>query len=296
MTMNNKKKKKNRVIIGVCAFIVIAVIAGPVIIGSVSNSSGTAGYISETATTESIETYYTFSGNVASSNVQNVMAEKIMQIKEINVSEGDEVSEGTVLFTTTDGTEIKSNITGTVNTILVEPDQQVMSGGQLAEIIDLNQLEVVVNVDEYDLSAVEIGKKVAVHIGSLDKEIEGTITEISRTAMTQNGVSYFQAVVQLANDDAVKVGMTAEAKILKASALDVVTIPMTALSFDEENNPMIYTIGEDGKLAESLVEIGINDGKIVEIKSEIADGQTIYYQDQAADASSSFLPPIPGRN
>ncbi|MGL5530404.1 MAG: efflux RND transporter periplasmic adaptor subunit, partial [Culicoidibacterales bacterium] len=91
-------------------------------------------------------------------------------------------------------------------------------------------------------------------------------------------------------------GMTAEAKILKASAQDVVTIPMTALSFDDENNPMVYTTTADGELTELPVEIGINDGKNVEIKSEIEAGETVYYEDLTAAPSSSFLPPIPGRN
>ncbi|MGL5550004.1 MAG: efflux RND transporter periplasmic adaptor subunit [Culicoidibacterales bacterium] len=294
MVMSNKSKMKKRVIIGACALVGLAVIAGPVIVGSMSGE--TAGYLTETATTSTIETYYSFSGNVASSNTQNVMAEKIMQIKEIHVNEGDEVSAGTLLFTTTDGTEITSKIGGTVNALLVETDQQVMSGSQMAEIIDFNQLEVIMNVDEYDLGAIAINQKVAVHIGALAKDIEGTITEISRTAMTQNGVSYFQATVQLNTDDAVKVGMTAEAKILKASAQDVVTIPMTALSFDEENNPMVYTTTADGELTELPVEIGINDGKNVEIKSEIEAGETVYYEDLTAAPSSSFLPPIPGRN
>lgn len=294
MTMNNKNKMKKRVIIGACALVGLAVIAGPVIAGSMSGE--TAGYLTETASTTTIETYYSFSGNVASSNTQNVMAEKIMQIKEIHINEGDEVNEGTLLFTTTDGTEIKSNIAGTVNTIMVEADQQVMSGNQMAEIIDLNQLEVVMNVDEYDLEAIAIDQKVAVQIGSLGKDIEGTITEISRTAMTQNGVAYFQAIVQLNNDAAVKVGMTAEAKVLKASAQDVVTIPMTALSFDDENNPIVYTQTTDGELTALPIEIGINDGKNVEVKSEIEAGETVYYEDPAPAATSSFLPPIPGRN
>lgn len=48
-------------------------------------------YSEETVKKGSIETYYIFSGNVESKDTQNIISEKIMQISDIKVSEGDKV-------------------------------------------------------------------------------------------------------------------------------------------------------------------------------------------------------------
>lgn len=291
---NNKKKSKNGLIIGIAILLAVAVIGGPLVMSRMSGS--TAGYLSAVSSKETIETYYTFSGNVASTNTQNVMAESILQIKTIHVNEGDKVSVDTVLFTTSDDKEIKSKIDGTVNKIMVEVDQQIMSGSQMAEIIDFDNLEIAVKVDEYDLDAVSIDKKIEVTINSLDKDIEGTISEISRTATNQNGVSYFLAKVKLEQDKDVKVGMTAEAKILNKQAKDVVVIPMKALSFDDDNNPFVYVSGDGGTMNKISVVVGITDGKNIEISSGLGNGQTVYYKDATQTQSDGgFTPPMMGR-
>ena len=151
---NKNKQSKKGLLMGISiAAAVLLLIAGL----KLMLRSGTDNYLSATVTKETIETYYTFTGNVDSSNTQNVMAEKILQISQINVSEGDKVTTDDVIFVATDGTEVKSKIEGTINKIFVEVDQQVMSGGQLCQIIDLENLEVSVRVDEYDLSCIEIG-------------------------------------------------------------------------------------------------------------------------------------------
>lgn len=290
--VTKKKKSRKGLFIGIGIAVVVLLMVLPMLM-----NSGNGGYWSAQTSKGTIETYYTFSGNVASKNTQVVMAEKIVQISEIDVSEGDKVTSDTVLFTTSDGTEIKSKTSGTVNRIFVEADQQLMSGSQLCEIIDFENLEVGIRVDEYDLGCVEVGKKIDVSICALDKDITGTVSSISRTATSQNGVAYFTAKVDLDKDSNIKVGMTAEAKVLNSQATDVVILPMKALSFDEENNPFVYFQGNrPNEFTKTPVEVGITDGKNVEIKSGIGDNQTIYYKDPNASSGGGvggIIPPRP---
>ncbi len=293
MALVQKKKKWRKgpfIVIGV-AVVVIVFIAVPMIM--MGNGGG---YLSAASSKGNIETYYSFSGNVASKNTQMVMAEKIMQISKINVSEGDKVRVDTILFVSSDGTEIMSKINGTVNKLFIENDQQVMSGSQLCEIIDFDNLEVSIRVDEYDLGCVAVDKKISVSINALGKDVDGTVSNVSRTAVSQNGVAYFTATVDLDYDNAVKVGMTAEARILNEQASDVIIIPMKALSFDDENNPFVYIGGRPNEMIKTDVTTGITDGKSVEIKSGVGSGQTVYYKDpNAASGGGGFLPPMPNR-
>lgn len=288
--LKSKQKFKKWLIIGLCIILCVVVIGGVIIRNISSNNSE---YLSVTTSKETISTYHSFSGYVASAKTQNIMAGKILQVEKIHVNEGDKVSVGTVLFTTSDNTQIKSLIDGTVNKIMIEVDQQVMSGGQMAEIVDLDNLEIEVKIDEYDIDAIEVDEKIEVKISSIDKYIEGTISEISRTATSKNGVAYFYAIVKLEFDKDIKVGMTAEAKILKEEAKDAVVIPMKAISFDDENNPFVYVSDDNKGIYKVSVIVGITDGKNIEIKSGLHNDQKVYYKDTNSSQSndSGLMPP-----
>lgn len=293
MAITKKKKSNMGVFIGIALTLVALVLVSTQVM---VNAGDTSSYQSTTVNKETIETYYTFTGSVGSKKMQNVMAEKIMQISEIKVSEGTKVKKEDVLFIDSDGTEVKAKIDGTVSKIHIEVDEQVMSGSLLCELYDFDNLQVSVRVDEYDLSAIQAGDTIDVTINALDKEISGTVVSVSDTAVNQNGVAFFTATVDLDKDSDVKVGMTAEAKILNEQATDVLTISMKALMFDSENNPYIYTKGDNNVMTKTAVIVGINDGKTVEIINGVRQGQTVYYTNDLTETSSGgFAPPMPGR-
>jgi multidrug efflux pump subunit AcrA (membrane-fusion protein) len=294
MAITNKKKSNKGLFIGIAVGLIALVV---VVVPMMMNAGGTGNYKSASVNKETIETYYTFTGSVGSKNTQSVMAEKIMQISEIKVSEGAKVKKDDVLFVTRDGTKVNAKIGGTVSKINIQADEQVMSGALLCEIYDFDHLQVSVRVDEYDLSAIKTGDKIEVTIDALDKEVTGTVASVSDTAVNQNGVAFFTAKVDLEKDGEVKIGMTAEAKILNKQSKDTLTIPMKALMFDSENNPYIYTKGDKGSMTKTAVVVGINDGKTVEITNGVRNGDTVYYTTASGSEQSGggFMPPMPGR-
>jgi HlyD family secretion protein len=293
MALAKKKKSKKGIVIGIIiAVVIIGLFAVPALMPKPSV------YTDVTVTKANIETYYTFSGSVESKNSQNVMASSVLQISGIKVNEGEKVKKDTVLFTTSQGGEIKSQIAGTVSKIYVEKDQQVMAGTPLCDIYDFDNLQTTVKVDEYDLSCISIDKEVTVTINSLNKEITGTVLSVSDTATNQNGVSYFTAVIDLPKDSAIKVGMTAEARILNKKVTDVLTIPMKALKFDDNDKPYVLLKQVKGIPAQRYVKVGINDGKTVEITDGLTDGQVISYipvSSTSTSSASGFVPPTSGR-
>ncbi len=288
-----KKKSKKGLIIGIIIALVALAMLAPMLMPKPSM------YSQVSVTKASIETYYTFSGSVASKNTQNVMASSVMQISEIKVNEGDKINKDTVLFKTAQGQEIKSQIAGTVSKIYAKKDQLVLAGTPLFDIYDFDNLQISVKVDEYDLKSIAKDKEVAVTIGAIDKQITGKVASVSDTAINQNGVAYFMAVIDLPKDEAVKVGMTAEAKILNKQAKDVLSIPMKALQFDENDKSYVLIKQEKGDPTKQFVEVGINDGKTVQITQGLSEGQIVVYIPESAKnittAANGFIPPIPGR-
>lgn len=282
MASIKKKKSKKGWIIGLIIVLILGgVVVTPMIMPKTTN------YTEATAKRGNIKTYYTFSGDVASKNTQNMMASSVLQISEIKVSEGDKVKKDAVLFKTSQGMEIKSGIAGTISKIYIKKDEQVMAGQQICDIYDFDKLQTTVKVDEYDLSSISKGKKVDVTIGAINKTITGTVSRISDTAVNDNGVSYFTAVINLPKHNAIKVGMTAEAKILNKQAKNVVMVPMKALQFDDEDNVYVQLKNDNGNPTSQYVKVGINDGKWVEIKKGVSLNQVICYIPKTADVSNA---------
>lgn len=273
--MNSKRKSKIKkriitsiIVIALAAAVVFAILSRP----KVNN------YESVEAKTGNIKTYLSYSGNVEAKNRQNVMSEKVMQIDEIKVEEGDKVKEGDVLFTTTTNDEITAEIDGEVSKIDIDENEQVMAGISLLEIVDYNNLKINVKVDEYSIPDLKVGKKANVYINAIDKEITGTVKSISKEGQVVNGVTYFTADIDLKKDKAIKVGMSAEIKFPGKSVSDVVTLPMSVIQFDESNNPYVYLKDEKDNLIKTAIKTGINDGTTVEVKSGIKKGDLIFYK------------------
>ena len=288
------KKRKSRIgkwiITGIIAVGIIGIISAYIMRPIPS------AYESAVAKTSDIKTYYSFSGNVESKNRQTVAAEKVMQVSSIKVKEGDRVNEGTVLLETTTGDTITSKISGEVANLNIEENAQVMTGIKLMEIVDYNHLEIAVKVDEYDISALEKGKEATVKIGALDKEFKGSISSMSKEGQVSNGVTFFTATIDLEQDESIKIGMSAEVSILSNTATGVVTLPMTAVQFDDNNKAYIYKKGERETYIRSEIATGINDGSSVEVKSGVTNGETVFYSKPAATANRGFPRPGMDRN
>lgn len=280
---NTAKNKSNK---GLWLGIGIGVVAVALVVSPQLLSKGKlAAYQSAGVTKETIQTHYTFTGSVGSKDSETLMAQKITQIKEIKVEEGALVKKDDVLIISQDGTKIKASVNGTVTNMAVEVNQQVMAGAKLCEIVNFDNLEVIVKVDEYDLSAIHQGDQIDVTIHAIDKDIVGTVSKVSDTAINQNGIAFFTATVDLAKDKDIKVGMTAEATILSEEAVDALTIPMKALMFDQDHTPYVYTKNSDGTMTKLALMVGINDGKTVEITRGVSNGSTIYYLDSTTEVA-----------
>ena len=242
-----------------------------------------------TAKKGDITTYYTFSGSVEAKNKETVYADKAMQVKAINVTVGQKVKKDDVLLTTVGGQDIKAPIDGEISASYAEVNAQAMPGAKLLDIVDYANLQLKVQVDEYDVSAVAVGKDATVTINSLSKDVSGKIVEMSKEGIYMNGVTYFTATISLPTDSSILVGLSADAKVLNQSVKDVVTLPMTAIQFNSDNTPFV-TMKDSKKLTKKVaLTLGINDGTTVEIKSGITANDVVLVPQKTATTNFSGM-------
>lgn len=224
-----------------------------------------------------ITTYLTFSGNVETKNRETVISEKVIQLSKINVKDGDVVKAGDVLFETTTGETIDAKIGGEIVNVDAQENALVMTGIKLLEIVDYNNLKINVKVDEYDIASLQKGTQTTVKIGAINKEIKGKISSIAKEGQIINGVTFFIATIDLEKDESIKIGMSAEVKLVRDKVTGVVILPMLAIQFDDNNKPYVLKSNEKGLAVRNDIITGINNGTTVEIKNGVLSGEKILY-------------------
>lgn len=232
----------------------------------------------ETVQRRDLVTYYTFSGSLTPVSDEVQTAKESLKVKEVYVSEGDRVEKGDAILRATDGTRVHAAYGGTIEDMNLEKDDSLQPGSQIARIVDYETLEVSVDVDEYDIGAVEVGKTGTVYLNALERSIPGTVTEIARTATTEGGVSYYEVQFEVDAGADVRSGMSVEVNLLNRQSLNALSLSLDALSYDEYNRPYVYQKDAEGHLTAVMVETGVSDGKNIEILSGLEEGSTVYYQ------------------
>ena len=232
----------------------------------------------EIAQRRDIVTYYSFSGSLIPVTDEVQTAKDTLKVKELYVKEGDRVAEGDALLRGSDGTRVYAACSGTIEELYAQLDDTLQPGSQIARIVDYDALEVSVDVDEYDIDAIQEGKEGEVYLNALDVSVPGTVTEIARSATTEGGVSYYPVKLEVEAAQNVRSGMSVEVGILNQQALGAVSLSLDALSYDEYNRPFVYLKDAEGKLTVQYVETGVSDGQYIEILSGVSEGDAVYYQ------------------
>lgn len=248
-----------------------------IVIMIVTAGRGSTAFSQEEAVRRDIVTYYSFSGNLTPVYDEVQTAKEAVKVKELYVAEGDHVTEGQPLLRGSDGSRVYAAHDGVVDALIAENDDQLQPGSQIARIVDYDQLEVSVNVDEYDIGAISLGKEGTVYLNALDLSVPGKVTEIARSATTEAGVSYFAVKLAIDAQEGVRSGMSVEVSILNQHAPNAVALPLSVISYDETNTPYVLIRDEQGKPTAVTIKTGVSNGEYVEIVSGLSEGQIILY-------------------
>ncbi len=264
-----KDRKKKRLIGGLVGGLLALLVF--VLVTSYMNNRLGRDYTEVGPTVQSIVTDQRFTGVIESQNREDIIASQALEIDEIYVAEGDPVEDGTLLLDTIYGGQYESTIVGQVSKSYFNEGDMVAAGSKMMDIVDFNNLQVSIKVDEYEITNIQEGMDVKILIDSIGQEVSGLVSEISREAVNQNGISYFIAIVDFKGEGNIRIGMNAEIIIEKERADHSLTLPMEAIQFDGENKPWVLIKEESGESSERRLDLGINDGVNIEVREGISD-------------------------
>lgn len=270
-------KKKNKGWRWIKWLLVLAVLA--LLIGGFvffSSSTKSAAYTEMAATMGSMTTYYNFDGVVYAKRMQTIAASAPDTVKTVYIAQNAQVEEGDKLYKTEGGETVRAGIDGEITGLYVTAGDVIAAGETTVQIIDMDDLEVRLNVDEYDVGAIVPGAQAEITVLALDQAFGATVTSLDKNGTASGDLSYYTARADLEGNERVYPGMQISAKMLRAKAENAVLLKMNAIRFDDYNQPFVYLpAGENEEPVKTPVTVGISDGVNCEILSGLSAGQTV---------------------
>jgi len=222
---------------------------------------------------------YIYYGMVTSDKEALIYPDMPGKVSAITVKEGDRVKKDQVVALINrdiPGLEykplkVKSTIDGVVGFVYVKPGQMVAQQVPLMYIVDPKNLRVEAYVPQSDLYFVKPGKEAIITIGQ--DSLKGVIKNISpaidmKTRQAKVYIKPYRGAQRI-----LKPGMFVGILIAKEESKNTLIVPLSAL-VKEGNRYVVFKVS-DGIAHKVEVIPGIKSGKLIEIKSGVAEGDTV---------------------
>ena len=266
------------------------VLTGNVIVRSVTvdveNPGGLSTAQSASAAVGSVTS--TGSGTFTYKEEEVVTAQVSGQVAALQVSEGDQVSEGTVLvvlesddlsnsvqsaseslrnaeislenrYDQLNDYTITAPIKGTIVDKYYNAGEITEANQVLCTIYDLSYLTMTLSVDELDIASIQVGQTVSVTADAVeDKVYTGTVTKVSVAGTSSGSATTYPVTIRIDETDGLLPGMNVDATITLDSASDVLAIPSAALN---RGNTVLVTADSPSAANGTLVESSSEDGE-----------------------------------
>jgi HlyD family secretion protein len=161
---------------------------------------------------------------------------------------------------------------------------RVWAGAPVAEIPDLSDMHVQLNLDEVDRGRVKVGQNVRVRVDAVpDRDFRAEIEWISPVAEVifrgfRNLEKQFPARAKLLTlDDRLRPGMTANAEVVILSVPDALLVP-TVASFSVEGRPAVW-VQTGNRFVLREIEVGDRNDTDIHVLSGLEEGEVIALED-----------------
>ena len=177
-------------------------------------------------------------------------------------------------------TLIRSTISGIILDIPVKVGNSVIlantfnDGTTIASVANMNDLIFRGNIDETEVGNLVVGMPMKITIGALqDLKFDADLEYISPKAVENNGANQFEvkAAVRSVKGSKIRSGYSANAEIVLAKAMHVLTVPESATEFSGDSTFVYVIKGSDDKKTYERKQVitGLSDGVNIEIKKGI---------------------------
>ena len=256
-------------------WLILLLIAIAAVVGvSAQKGTKTASYTEVSAQKGDLTTYYNFDGLVYAAREQTLISNASGTVETVYVVQNQKVEKGDQIYRLAGRGVVKADIDGEVTGLYIAEDDYITAGSVVVKITDMDRLEARLEVDEYDVHAMTPGTPASIQVLASGASFDGTVSKLDKNGTAVGDLSYYTATVPMNSMEGVYPGMQISAKALRGHTEDAVLLHMSAIQFDEYNQPYVE-VGSAQEPQRVNIVIGISDGVYCEILSGVAAGDTV---------------------
>lgn len=192
-------------------------------------------------------------------------------------------------------------ITAPISGTIIEKDAKqgdaLTTGTSLCVVFDLSHLEMVINVDELEISSISVGQKVQITADAVqDKTYVGEVTRVSMKGSASGGTTTYPVTIRIDETEGLRPGMNANAEIVVAEAEGALVVPNAAIVrgsyvLVSKSSPSAANADPDMNAPEGYVYVpvktGVSDDDYTQIVTGITAEDTVAY-DPSSVVSDSY--------
>ena len=193
---------------------------------------------------------------------------------------------------------VTSPISGTIIEKDAKVGDAVKSGDTLCVIYDLSYLEMVINVDELQISSLSVGQKVQITADAVqDKNYVGTVTRVSMKGASNGGTTTYPVTIRIDETDGLRPGMNANAEIVVAEAANALTVPNAAIVrggyvLVTQDSPSAVNADPDMVAPDGFVyvkvKLGVSDSDYTQVVSGLTAQDTVGYDPSSVSSDTYY--------
>jgi cobalt-zinc-cadmium efflux system membrane fusion protein len=173
---------------------------------------------------------------------------------------------------------MRAPLAGIVVQKMVLPGQFIQAGTTAAFVIsNIATVWVQGHVYDKDLANVHVGDKVDERNASFPEVFHGTVSYIGDMLDPATRTTPVRIVTQNPNG-LLKKDLFVDIVIHDRGTRDVLSVPTTAVLYDEQNSPFVYVQMSPGRFAQRLVKLGTQQGDQTELLDGVKAGDPIVSQ------------------
>jgi multidrug efflux pump subunit AcrA (membrane-fusion protein) len=223
-----------------------------------------------------------------------------LEINQIEVTEGQSVAEGDLLFSFNSQLGQSVEVTAIADGIVrsVDTSEGLRTSGQVVSVGSAVPV-VSVFVSEYDADLVEIGQKASIELDAINAVFEGDVISIGQVARSVSGIKQYEVLVEVTEiPTGARFGMSATAEIEVERTASVLAVPFSALIGELPEVQILVTSGTGEQTVTTVeVKLGIRGDSLVEITSGVESGDLVVIGVAGGIPSPvEFGPPAGARN
>ena len=170
-------------------------------------------------------------------------------------------------------TQLSAPFSGTVNEVVVEIGDYVSKSKKVARLVDLSQYDLILNVSNTQVTALELNSTVAVTVG--EKDYEGTLVALQEDPDYETNTH--KVKIRLDGTD-LQAGATAQATLKGQRYDEAISVPVTAIQY-VDGQPFLFVVNKDNIVENREISLGLRVGDTIVVEHGIKAGEQIVARD-----------------